>query len=173
MMQGWGDQNDVGLLRHDPAFRLAVSERGGDSALRGGDGQVPDGLCSQSTMSRHMCALASDENRSGLGAILRALVRPFLERTAGEITLDLDSLPYEVHGHQPGSVYNGHYGVRCYHPLVASVLGRFFLGARLRPGNVHTAEGGLGFALPILHELRSFKKRVWLRADAGFRAPTS
>jgi len=171
MAQGWGDQNDVGLLRHDPAFRLAVSERRGDSALRAEDGQVSDGLCSQPTLSRLMGALASDENRSGLGVILRALVRPFLERAAAEITLDLDSLPYEVHGHQPGSVYNGHYGVRCYHPLVASVLGRFFLGARLRPGNAHTAEGGLDFVLPILRWLRTFKNRVWLRADAGFPSP--
>jgi len=88
-----------------------------------------------------------------------------------EITLDLDSFPHEVHGHQPGTAYNAHYKARCFHPLVASVLGRYFLGGQLRPGNVHTADGGLDFVLPILRWLRSFIPRVWLRADAGFPAP--
>jgi len=167
MMQGWGDQNDVGLLHDDPVFRLGVSRRRGDSPLRESEGQAPDGLCSQPTLSRFMTGLASPANRSGLGNILRGVVRPLI-RPRGEVTLDLDSLPYEVHGHQSGSAYNGHYGIRCYHPLVASVEGRWFLGARLRPGNAHTADGGLDFVLPILEWLRSVQKRVWLRADAGF-----
>jgi len=95
-----------------------------------------------------MGALGSEANVAGLGMILRRMVRPFLGRER-EITLDLDSLPQEVHGHQPGRAYNGHYGLRCYHPLVASVMGRFFLEAKLRPGNVHTADGGIAFVFPI------------------------
>jgi hypothetical protein len=51
------------------------------------------------------------------------------------------------------------------------VEGRYFLGGQLREGNVHTAEGGLDFALPILSWLRGRVPRVWLRADAGFPAP--
>jgi len=171
MAQGWGDQNDVALLHDDPVFRLAVSERRGDRPLRPPRGNQPDGLCSQATLSRLQAALAGEENRTGLGAILRELVRPFLS-PRGEITVDLDSLPYEVHGHQTESAYNGHYRMRCYHPLVASVLGRFFLGARLRPGNAHTADGGLDFVLPIVHWLQTFIERVWVRADAGFPEPT-
>ena len=171
LAQGWGDQNDVELLHDDPVFRLAVSERRGDSPLREPQGNLPDGLCSQATLSRLMSALGNQENRSGLALILRQIVLPFLGPSRSEITVDLDSLPYEVHGHQAGSAYNGHYGVRCYHPLVASVLGRFFLGARLRPGNAHTADGGLDFVLPILRWLRSFSARVWRRADAGFPDP--
>lgn len=167
LAQGWRDQNDVALLHDDPAFRLAVSERRSDSPLREPGGDLPDGLCSQPTVSRLMSALGSSENRSGLDRILRQIVVPFL-RLCSEITLDLDSVPNEVHGHQPGSAYNGHYGVRCYHPLLATVRGRFFLGARLRPGNAHTADGGLDFVLPILRWLKSFIPRVWLRADAGF-----
>lgn len=172
LAQGWRDQNDVGLLRDDPAFRLAVSERRSDSPLREPEGNVPDGLCSQPTLSRLMSELAGSENRKGLGLMLRQIVVPFLRPFCSEITVDLDSVPYEVHGHQPGSAYNGHYGVRCYHPLVATVLGRFFLGSRLRPGNAHTADGGLEFVLPILRWLKSFVPRVWLRADAGFPAPS-
>lgn len=171
LTQGWGDQNDVALLHADPAFRLAVSERRGDGPLRTPDTQLPDGLCSQPTLSRLLHTLATDENRAGLALILRAVVRPFLGLPRSEATLDLDSLPHTVHGHQPGSAYNGHYGVRCYHPLVASIDERFFLGARLRPGNAHTADGGLDFVLPIVRWLRTLIPRVWLRADAGFPAP--
>ena len=57
--------------------------------------------------------------------------------------------------------------MRCYHPLAASGLERFFLGARLRPRHMHAADGGLDFVLPILRWLRTFIPRVWLRADAG------
>lgn len=161
----------VALLHADPAFRLAVSERRGDGPLRTPDGRLPDGLCSQPTLSRLLHTLASEENRAGLGLILRHVVRPFLSLDRHEATVDLDSMPHEVHGHQPGSAYNGHYGVHCYHALVASLDERFFLGARLRPGNVHTADGGLDFVLPILRWLRSFIPSVWLRADAGFPEP--
>ncbi len=78
------------------------------------------------------------------------LIVPFLATAERDLTLDLDSFPHVVHGHQPGSAYNAHYHARCFHPLVASVDGRYFLGAQLRPGNVHTAHGGLDFVLPIL-----------------------
>jgi hypothetical protein len=167
MVHGWLDQNDVGRLHDDPVFRLAVSERRGESPLREPKGSAPDGLCSQPTLSRFMGVLGSAANRTGLGVVVRQIARPFI-RPRSEVTLDLDSLPYEVHGRQPGSAYNGHYRIRCYHPLVASVAGRWFLGARLRAGNAHTADGGLDFVLPIIRWLRSFVKRVWLRIDAGF-----
>ncbi len=36
------------------------------------------------------------------------------------MTIDVDSLPVEVHGQQFGSEWNGHYHRRMYHPLVAS-----------------------------------------------------
>ncbi len=57
------------------------------------------------------------------------------------MAVDIDSLPAVVHGHQPGSLYNGHYGDRIYHPLIASAgeLGDL-LGGKLRHGNVHTAD---------------------------------
>lgn len=37
------------------------------------------------------------------------------------LTLDVDSLPVEVYGHQPGSEYNGHYHATIYHPLIATL----------------------------------------------------
>jgi hypothetical protein len=171
LAQGWRDQHDATLLRNDPVLRLAVSTRRGDGPLRPTDDGTPDGLCSQASLSRLLYALAQAGNTAGLAEIVRQIVFPVLNTGRKEITLDLDSFPHEVHGHQPGTAYNAHYKARCFHPLVASVLGRYFLGGQLRPGNVHTADGGLDFVLPILRWLRAFIPRVWLRADAGFPAP--
>lgn len=171
LSQGWRDQHDVKLLREDPILRLAVSTRRGDGPLRTSGHEAPDGLCSQATLSRLLYILADEANSQGLAEILRQIVLPLLDTGREEITLDLDSFPHEVHGHQPGTAYNGHYKASCFHPLVASVDGRYFLGGQLRAGNVHTAQGALDFALPILRWLRSFTPRVWLRTDAGFPAP--
>ena len=175
LAQGWGDHLDVARLRNDPIFRLAVSSRRGQAPLRPAKGRQPDGLCSQPTLSRLLGSLAAEENRIGLGTILLALTERRLGLRPGvrlaEMTLDLDSLPQEVHGHQPGSEWNGHFQARCYHPLVVRSEFGDFLGAKLRPGKAHTADGGLEFVLPILRWAALHAERVWLRMDAGFPAP--
>ena len=76
---------------------------------------------------------------------LRAQGRGRLPR----LTLDVDSLPVEVHGSQPGFQYHGYYKARIYHPLVAlaAETGEI-LDVRLREGAVHTADGALQFILP-------------------------
>jgi hypothetical protein len=58
--------------------------------------------------------------------------------------------------------------MRCYHPLVLRSEQGQYLGAKLRPGNVHTADGGMQFALPILRRAHQWAEQVWLRMDAGF-----
>jgi hypothetical protein len=135
----------------------------------------PEGLCSQPTLSRLYAVLAGEENREALGRVLRAAAAWRVGRGRGrrlsEVTLDLDSLPVEVYGEQPGSAYNGYYRTRCYHPLVVSWERGDYLGARLRPGNAHTADGGLAFVLPVLEWARTQAVRVWLRMDAGFPEP--
>jgi len=175
LAQGWSDHLDVARLRDDPIFRLAVSSRRGQAPLRPAEGREPDGLCSQPTLSRLLGSLGSEENLSGLGAILLALTERRLGLGPGgrldEMTLDLDSLPQEVHGHQPGSEWNGHFRARCYHPLVVRSEFGDLLGAKLRPGKAHTADGGLEFVLPILRWAALHAVRVWLRIDAGFPAP--
>lgn len=172
LAQGWSGQSDVALLRADPALRTAISSRRGQRPLREAAGREPEGLCSQSTLSRLHQDLGTRQNRAGLSRILldgseRRMASQGQTRLS-EIMLDLDSVPYEVHGHQPGSARNGHYGVRCYHPLVMRSEHGDYLGAKLRPGNVHTADGGLQFALPILRRARGWAEQVWLRIDAGF-----
>lgn len=185
MAQGWRDQDDADALRADGALRLAVSERRGVSPLEvrpRPDGQPPprnpskpEGLPSQPTLSRSARVLAGDENRAVLrSSLLEAASRRVKAMRGGHrlryVTVDVDSLPNEVHGHQPGSEYNGHYHARIYHPLVATVaeLGDL-LDIQLRPGNAHTAEGGLMFILPLIDGVKEKLCQVAsVRIDAGF-----
>lgn len=185
LAQGWRDQDDADALRDDAAMRLAVSSRRGISPLLmrpreegkplHKNPEVPDGLASQPTLSRLIRTLSSEGNRPVLREAL-------VEVAAGRITaardghrmryttVDIDSLPIEVHGHQPGSEYNGHYHARIYHPLVAS-LGETgdLLDVRLRKGSAHTAEGALDFILPLLDRVEEKLCQVAAaRIDAGF-----
>lgn len=175
-VQGWSDLEDADELRNDPVFRTVVSSRRRDRPVKPARGpREPEGLPSQPTLSRLLRALSTEKNRSVLGEALRTGAdRRHGLRTWGplrEATVDLDSLPVEVHGHQPGSAYSGHRNVRCYHPLVARWSPGDYLGARLRPGNAHTADGGLAFALPLLRWAKRRARRLWLRVDAGFPEP--
>ena len=45
------------------------------------------------------------------------------------------------------------------------------LGTKLRPGNVHSADGILEFVKPIVKRYRSWFKLFWLRSDAAFVNP--
>lgn len=172
--QGFGDQRDAGPLRHDPVLRLSVSTRRGPSPLHHDpDSTQPDGLASQPTLSRHQQVLSGQRTalREGLfqsaARRIRAMNGGHRKRYA---TLDVDSIPFEVHGEQEGSAYNGHYRCRCYHPVVAS-LGEEgdFLSVRLREGNAHTARGSLAFVLPLVERMeRDLCQVASVRMDAGF-----
>ena len=187
---GWGDQDDADRFRQDPALRLAVSKRRGIRALEpspdGADGRepsrnppVPTGLASQPTLSRLLSVLAMDENTNVLRAAIRmSAAQRLISCNRGHrpryVTIDLDSIPVEVHGSQPGSAYNGYYHRRVYHPLVASIgeTGEL-LGLKLREGNAHTAAGSQDFILPLLDQVENELCQVAsLRIDAGFPEET-
>ena len=91
-------------------------------------------------------------------------------RLPKRLVIDLDSLPAEVHGRQPGSEWNGYYRARVYHPLVASVgeTGDL-LDVRLRRGAAHTAAGGLRFIVEVLDRAELFLcEKAMVRFDAGY-----
>lgn len=168
--QGWRDQDDADRLRQDPALRVARSSCRGQTPLD--EGQV---LASQPTLSRLIENLSNEHNRSVLrDAISEAAIRRVRMLNGGRrrktLTLDIDSLPVEVHGHQPGSEWNGHYGRRIYHPLIASCAETGdLLDGVLRPGQVGSAEGGLDFILTQVDRCRArLAERVMVRFDAGF-----
>lgn len=185
LAQGWRDQDDADALRDDAVMRLAVSKRRGISALETRprkEGEpldknpaAPDGLASQPTLSRLVAMLSTDENRPLVReALLEMAARRIGAGRGGHrtryLTIDIDSLPIEVHGHQPGSQYNGHYHARIFHPLVASVAETGdLLDVQLRKGAVHTANGALEFVLPLLDRVEARLCQVAaVRIDAGF-----
>jgi hypothetical protein len=168
--QGWRDHDDADALRHDPAMRLAVSSSAGLTPVAD-----DAGLASQPTLSRCAAMLAQPGNLRVLReAALELAGRNLRVENGGvrrdRITLDVDSLPIEVHGHQPKAEWHGHYGARIYHPLVTSIAEtRDMLDARLRPGNVGTADGALDVILDVVDRATaSLCKITHVRIDAGF-----
>jgi hypothetical protein len=172
--EGWRDQDDADKLRHDPALRLAVSERKGDAALRAAQGpQEPEGLSSQPTQSRLVTALASEHNcnalREGLLTWSARGLRARRRHRYQRVTLDFDSSMLQVYGSQGGAAYNGHYKCCGYHPLLAQVAETGdWVGGRLRSGEVWTAEGAVEFVLALLVRVeREIGLVAMVRGDAG------
>ena len=87
------------------------------------------------------------------------------------VVLDMDSTESPVHGRQEGSAYNGHFESVCYHPLLLFNQHGDCLAAKLRPGNVHSAEDWNELLLPEIERQQAAGKRVTFRADAVFAKP--
>jgi hypothetical protein len=187
--QGWRDRDDADALRDDAALRMAVSTRRGISPLASAEREegaapsknppAPEGLASQPTLSRLVRELASSENRSVVReALLETAARRVKAGRAGHrmryASIDVDGLPIDVHGHQPGSEYNGHYHSRIYHPIVASLAETGdLIDLRLREGNVHSADGALEFVLSVVERVEKKLCQVAsVRLDAGFPEET-
>jgi len=182
--QGWRDEDDADALRDDPAMRLAVSTRRGVAPLEMRpriEGQAldrnplhPDGLASQPTMSRLLSLMGGAGNCAvARMAILECAARRITMMNGAKLKygiLDVDSLPIEVEGHQPGSAHNGHYHARIYHPIVATMAQTGdLLDVRLRPGFVGTADGALEFILGLVDDAeRKLCEKAAVRFDAGF-----
>lgn len=116
---GWRDQDDADFLRHDAALRVAVSDDRGVTPLTD-TGRSPGGLASQPTLSRLHESLSTEHNRTVLRSFLmEGAARRLKAQNGGHrqryVTLDVDSFPIEVDGHQPGAEYNGHYGGTVFH----------------------------------------------------------
>ena len=56
------------------------------------------------------------------------------------VVLDMDSTEIPVYGQQESSAYNGHFESTRSHPLLLFDREGDCLAAKLRPGNVHSAE---------------------------------
>jgi hypothetical protein len=160
MAAGYEDCNDADFLRIDPALRLAL----------GKDHQAAAG---QSMLSR----LENDAlgNVMGLAALDGALTRAtdalLKRKNKKRLIIDLDSTEDPAHGKQEGVAYNGHFAKNCFHPLFGFTSEGDCLGARLRPGNVHSADGALEFIKPMVERYRAWFKLFWFRGDAAFAKP--
>ena len=163
-------QLSASRLAMDPALKLAASDGKGTAPL-GASGV----LASQPTLSRFLGTLGTEPNRIALNeGLFQSAARGIRAANKGkrlaEATLDIDSFPHEVHGHQTGAEYNGHYRMNCFHPLGVMVgeTGHW-VGLDLRDGNVHTANGAADLLLPLVDKAREdIAEKVYVRGDAGF-----
>src|ERR1039458_2932610 len=83
----------------------------------------------------------------------------------------MDSTEIPVYGQQEHSAYNGHFECTCYHPLLLFNREGDCLAAKLRPGNVPSAEGWEELLLPEIERQHEQGKEVVFRADAAFAKP--
>ena len=161
-LAGYEDLNDAERVSADPTFRLIGSKRNWDR-----------GAALTSTLhSFETEMLASEENLLGLMAVNRELLaQAETQDNSARVVLDMDSTESPVHGQQEGSAYNGHFESVCYHPLLLFNGHGDCLAAKLRPGNVHSAEDWDELLLPEIERQQAAGKQVAFRGDAAFAKP--
>jgi hypothetical protein len=161
-LAGYEDVNDAERLAQDPSFRLIGSEKIWDRGAA-----LPSRL-----QSFEAQMLAEDGNFSGLARLNRELVgKAEAIDSHCRTVLDMDSTEIPVYGEQEQSAYNGHFESTCYHPLLLFNRDGDCLAAKLRPGNVHSAEGWEELLLPEIGRQQKLGKEVAFRADAAFAKP--
>src|SRR5208282_5470168 len=98
-------------------------------------------------------------------------------RTSGSVGASGEQSPeatrpeVPVYGRQEHSAYNGHFEATCYHPLLLFNRAGDCLAAKLRPGNVHSADGWEELLLPEIERQQAQGKEVVFRGDAAFAKP--
>ena len=161
-LAGYEDLNDAERLSQDPTFRLIGSEKVWDRGAA---------LTSRlQTFETEM--LAEEGNFASLPRINRELIAK--AETIGaqqRIVLDMDSTEIPVYGQQKNSAYKSHFESTCYHPLLLFNREGDFLAAKLRPGNVHSADDWDELLLPEIEHQQKLGKEVVFRADAAFAKP--
>ena len=157
-LAGYEDLNDAERVSIDPTFRLIGSQKIWDR-----------GAALTSTLHSFETEMpASEENLLGLMALNRELVGQAEAFDDSErVVLDMDSTESPVHGQQEGSAYNGHFESVCYQPLLLFNDHGDCLAAKLRPGNVHSAEDWDELLLPEIERQQAAGKQVAFRGDAA------
>ena len=161
-LAGYEDLNDAARLSTDPTFRLIGSPKRWDRSAA-------------LTSTLHWFEtelLTREENLVGLMAVNRDVIgqAETLDRS-DRIVLDMDSSESPVHGQQEGSAYNGHFETVCYHPLFLFNDHGDCLAAKLRPGNVSSADDWEELLVPEIDRQQAEGQRVAFRADAAFARP--
>jgi hypothetical protein len=161
-LAGYENVNDAERLSQDPAFRLIGSEK-----------VVERGAAPASRLQSFETELLTQrENLAGLARISRDLIAMAeVIDAVHRMVLDMDSTEAPVYGRQEQSAYNGHFESTCYHPLLLFNRAGGRLAAKLRPGNVHSADGWEELLPPEIERQRRRGKEVVFRADAAFAKP--
>jgi hypothetical protein len=161
-LAGYEDVNDAERLSQDPTFRLIGSEKTWDRGA----------ALTSRLQSFETELLAEPENLAGLRTINRELIaKAEAIDSPQRVVLDIDSTEIPVYGNQEQSAYNGHFESTCYHPLLLFNREGDCLAAKLRPGNVHSADDWEELLLPEMERQQKRGKEVVVRADAAFAKP--
>jgi hypothetical protein len=116
--------------------------------------------------------LTQAENLAGLAVLNRELVaKGETIASRRRVALDMDSTEIPVYDRQEQGAYNGHCESTCYHPLLLFNGEGDCLAVRLRPGNVHSAEGWEELLLSEIDRQQAQGKEVAFRGDAALAKP--
>ena len=161
-LAGYEDMNDAERVSQDQTFRLIGSEKIWERRA----------ALTSRLQSFETDLLTQEENLAGLAAINRELIgnAEGIE-SPQRVVLDMDSTEIPVYGNQEQSAYNGHFESTCYLPLLLFNREGDCLAAKLRPGNVHSADGWEELLLPEIERQQELGKEVVFRADAAFAKP--
>ena len=159
---GYEDVNDAERLSQDPTFRLIGSEKIWERGA----------ALTSRLQSFETEVLTQEENFAGVAAINRELIaKAETIDSPRRVVLDMDSTEIPVYGQQEQSAYNGHFESTCFHPLLLFNREGDCLAAKLRPGNVHSADDWEELLLPEIERQQKLGKEVVFRADAAFAKP--
>ena len=161
-LAGYDDTNDAVRLSQDPAMRVIVGWQG--SERKG---------ASTSEMGRFETEfLTQEDNRQALARMNTRWVERAMAHTLHQrVILDMDSSESPVHGQQEGAAYNGHFECVCYHPLFLFNQFGDCEGAKLRSGNLHSADDWQEVLDPVVERYFTAAVRLLFRADAAFAKP--
>jgi hypothetical protein len=129
-LAGYEDTNDAEGLRNDPGMRAVIGPR---ALARAGAGETTVGRFEKEIL------LEGDNLHNLEGISMQWAEKMDAVRGEKETILDIDSSESPVHGEQEGATYNGHFGMKCYHPLFLFNSHGDCLKAKLRPEYAYTA----------------------------------
>ena len=161
-LAGYDDINDADRLAQGPTVRVVVGWQG--SERKG---------ASTSEMGRFETEfLTQEDNLKGLARInTQWMERAMAHTLHRRVILDMDSSESPVHGQQEGAAYNGHFECVCYHPLFLFNQFGDCEAAKLRVGNVHSADDWQEVLDPVVDRYLTATVRLLFRADAAFAKP--
>ena len=161
-LAGYEDVNDAERLSVDPVMRHVVGGRATDRQAAS-ISQVARFETEVLTHPHNLTALMS------LPGLWVDLIRQ--RRPIKRLILDMDSSVSETYGNQEGTAYNGHFGCDCYHPLFVFNQDGDVEYAKLRPGNVASADDWQSVLEPIIERYRDLDVPRSFRGDAAFAIP--
>jgi len=144
-LAGYEDVNDADPLSLDPVMRQVIGGRAANKQA-----------VSASQVARFETKVLTEPgNLESLMGLTGRWVDSIRERKPmKKLILDMDSSVSPTHGGQEGTAYNGHFGCDCYHPLFVFNQDGDVESAKLRPGNVASADDWRSVMEPVIARYR-------------------